>query len=80
MYIVCAKYCGAVIELAEFDNKTDAEKFAQTPCHDDGLFEDPNEAIMPYEMWIEEDLDLPFVDYLTICEVNALKDERNHAC
>lgn len=80
MYIVCAKYCGAVIELAEFDNKTDAEKFAKTPYHDDGLFEDPNEAIMPYEMWIEEDLDLPFVDYLKICEVNALEDEHNHAC
>lgn len=79
MYIVCAKYCGAVIELAEFNDKTDAENFMRTPVYDEGLFDDPNEAIMPYEMWIEEDLGLPFVDYLTIPEINALENERNHA-
>ena len=65
-YIVCAHYCGTVIELETFENKDLAEEFAMYPCElysadetEDGI---EDEIIYPDEMWVEEQSSLPFSD------------------
>ena len=56
-YIVCAKYCGSVIELESFDTEDEAYDFMQEPYTlfyedeiDDG---EEDEVIYPDEMWVE---------------------------
>lgn len=72
-YVVCTKYCGAVVEIEEFDLEEDAENFCRKPCvlfyadEVEGLDED--EVIQPCKMWIETKVEniaveeLPFTDF-----------------
>lgn len=75
--IVCAKYCGAVIELAEYEKQEDAEEFMKNPCilfyADEILDGEEDEVIYPYEMWIEERQRAP-EEPLPFCEPNAEED------
>lgn len=71
-YVVCAKYCGATVELDEFDFMEDAENFCSKPCvfsYAEETGEDEDEIIYPHEMWIEKKIgirtveEIPFTDF-----------------
>ena len=53
-YIVCARYCGAILGLEEFDTIEEAKEFCKKPFYDDVLFDNPEDCIPSDEMWIEE--------------------------
>lgn len=71
-YSVCAKYCGAVVELENFDLLEDAENFMKRPYTlfyaDETEDGEEDEVIHPAEMWIEKRLnkipweEIPFTD------------------
>ena len=57
-FVVCAKYCGSVIELDEFKTQDEAVAFTKNPFvlfyADEMENGEEDEIIYPKEMWIEE--------------------------
>ena len=60
MYHVCAKYCGAVIELENFEDMNQTTDFMKQPMvlfyKDEIEGGEEDEVIYPNEMWIEENM------------------------